>query len=278
VRLLLRAKRRQRSAHRIEVERLLDDGLTGLQERALALELGLDPALEEAETVHVLELGLGAERLAARRAQRDIRVAAQASLLHVHVGDAELAQGVAQELCPRTGLGGASDVGLGHDLDQRRSAPVEVDQRSAGAVDPARSPDVDELRGVLLEVHAMDANLTQPPRRRERDVVLADLVALRQVRVEVVLAVEDGAGRHLAFERGGNLQRIADRLLVWNRQDPGVSQADRAGVHVRLIPEGELATAEHLRPRPELNVDLEADHGFEARVARGPLLGLVRHS
>ena len=35
----------------------------------------------------------------------------------------------------------------------------------------------------------------QPPERRERQVVLADLVALRQVRVEVVLAVPAGRRR-----------------------------------------------------------------------------------
>ena len=44
----------------------------------LALDLGLDPALEEAEAVHVLELGLGAELVARRPAHRDVGVAAQA--------------------------------------------------------------------------------------------------------------------------------------------------------------------------------------------------------
>ena len=41
-------------------------------------------------------------------------------------------------------------------------------------------------------------------------------------------------------------------------------EADRAGVDVRLVAEGELAAAEHLRPRAQLDVDLEPDHGLVA--------------
>ena len=102
------------------------------------------------------------------------------------------------------------------------------------------------------------------PLARERDVVLADLVALRVVGIEVVLAVEDRARRDLAAERQRDLQRVADRLLVGHRQRPGMGEADRAGVDVRLVAEGELAAAEHLRPGRELDVDLEPDHGLVA--------------
>ena len=143
-------------------------------------------------------------------------------------------------------------------------AAVEVDQRGGGAVDPARLADVDHLRRVLLEVDAVDANVAQPPARGQRDVVLADLVALRVVGIEVVLAVEDRPRGDLALERQGDLQRVADRLLVDHRQRARVRQADRAGVDVRLVAERERAAAEHLRPRRELDVDLQADHGLVA--------------
>src|SRR5215210_6975875 len=43
-----------------------------------------------------------------------------------------------------------------------------------------------------------------------------------------------------------------------------MAEADRAGARVRLLPERERAAAEHLRPRLELHVDLEADHRLEA--------------
>ena len=101
---------------------------------------------------------------AALRAQRDVAVHPQAPLLHVHVGDAELAERRPQQLRPLARLGGAADVGLGDDLDQRRAAAVEVDQRGAGAVDPARLADVDELRRVLLEVGAVDADVAEAAR------------------------------------------------------------------------------------------------------------------
>ena len=96
---------------------------------------------------------------------------------------------------------GSVDVGLGDDLDERRAAAVEVDERGAGAVDPARLADVAELRGVLLEVDAVDPDVAEPAVRAVRNVVLADLVALRQVGIEVVLAVEDRPRRDLAAER-----------------------------------------------------------------------------
>ena len=80
------------------MERLLFNGFAAFEHPALALELRLDPPLEKAEAVHVLQLGLGAERVAAGRAQRDVAVDAQASFLHVHVRDPEAAERGAQEL------------------------------------------------------------------------------------------------------------------------------------------------------------------------------------
>ena len=68
MRVLLRAQRRQRAAAGVEVEGLLVDAPAAVEKRRLAGDLGLDPALEEPKAVHVLELGLGPELVAARRA------------------------------------------------------------------------------------------------------------------------------------------------------------------------------------------------------------------
>src|SRR6185503_19000866 len=125
----------------------------------------------------------------------------------------------------------------------------EVDQRGGRAVDAPRFTEVDQLRGVLLEMDAMDSDVAEPALARQRDVVLTDLVALRQVGIEVVLAVKDRARGRLAAQRQGNLERVADRLLVGHRQSPRMPQTDRAGVRIRLVSERELAAAEHLRPR-----------------------------
>ena len=55
-----------------------------------------------------------------------------------------------------------------------------------------------------------------------------------------------------------------DGAGVRHGERPGVAEAHRARAGVRLLAEGERAGAEHLRPRGELDVDLEPDDGLEA--------------
>src|SRR5436305_7499845 len=114
-------------------------------------------------------------------------------------------------------------------------------------------------------MRTVDPDFAEAAVAGQRNVVLADLVRLWTVRIEVVLAVEDRAGGDLAFERGGDHQPVADSLLVGHGQHAGMGEADRAGVDVRLVAEGELATAEHLRSRGELDMDLEAYDRFVIR-------------
>ena len=250
-----------------------------LQGVDLALDLGLQAPLQEAEGVHVLELGLGAEGLP-RPAHRDVGVAAQRALLHVDVGDAQLLHQAAQLGEEGPGLFGRGDVGLAHDLHQRRAAPVEVDQRVVGPVDAARgAAGVDQLAGVLLHVHPGDAHPqvaavlqlhVQVPADAQRQVVLRDLVGLGQIGIEVVLAVEDGALGDAAVEGQRDARGVLDRLLVGHRQHARMAQADRADVGVRRLAEGDLAAAEHLGAGVQLHVDLEADDGFPAVASRRP--------
>src|SRR5262249_35481824 len=56
--------------------------------------------------------------------------------------------------------------------------------------------------------------------------------------------------------------RPLDRLTVRDRKRPGMGEADRARVAVLRREVLERAPAEHLRPRFQVHVDLEADHGF----------------
>jgi hypothetical protein len=266
VRLLLGAQRRDRLRPRVEVQRLLDHDAARGQQRLLPGDLGADPLLDEAERVHVLQLGLDPQLRAAGRADRDVRVAAQRALLHVHVADAELAQRRAQQAQELAGLLGRAQVGLGDDLGQRRAAAVEVHDRRRAAVDAPRRARVDELGGVLLEVHAVDAHVAQVPAPAQGLVVLGDLVALGQVGIEVVLAVEDRPRGEVAAERQTDHQAVVDRLGVGDRQRPREAEADRAGARVRRLAEAQRAAAEHLRPGGELDVDLQPDDGLVGRV------------
>jgi hypothetical protein len=59
------------------------------------------------------------------------------------------------------------DVGRGHDLDERRPAAVEVDERVVRAADAARaSAHVHRLGRVLLEMSTHDPDRTIAIRRR----------------------------------------------------------------------------------------------------------------
>src|SRR5277367_4841281 len=91
-------------------------------------------------------------------------------------------------------IGVPIDFRLTHDLHQRNAGTVEVDERRRGM------PVMQRFSSVLLEMQSLnpnskwhiivpnDVHKSFPHNRR---FVLTDLVALRQIRIEVVLPVED---------------------------------------------------------------------------------------
>ena len=202
------------------------------------------------------------------RAYADVGVPADLALLHVALAHAKLDDEVAQLLEELPRRLRRRDVRLGDDLDERRAATVEVDHGVVRAGDAARvAAGVDELGGVLLHVHPVDAAAEElavdPVLERalggQGRVVLADLVRLGQVRIEVVLAVEDVARLHGAAERQRDARGVLDGALVHHGQRAGVREAHRARVHVGLVALGDGTAAEHLGLRVELDVHLEAD-------------------
>ena len=222
VRLLLGAHDVRRLTAVVPAARLLAQRLARVEGRGLSLDLVGDRTLDRAERVHVLDLDPRAERLGAVRPDRDIRLDAHLAALHVGVGDADRAQQQLQLLGVAAGVLGRADVGLGHDLHERHAGPVEVDQ-----ADPlARGPGaVDELRRVLFEMGAPDPDGLRPGRGvereaavgRQRQLELADLVALGQVRVEVVLAIPARRRRGRSPRRRGRWRgraRRRARLIV----------------------------------------------------------------
>src|SRR5712691_10654705 len=126
---------------------------------------------------------------------------------------------------------------------------------------------MDELARVLLQMHAPDAHLARADLEQtvdaHRQVVLADLIALGQVGIHVVLAVELGVSRDRAVEGEGRLQTGLDRGAVRHGKDAGQAEADLAYVRVRWrIQRSHRAAAEHLRLRLRLDMYLNADHHF----------------
>ena len=193
-------------------------------------DLGVDASRDVVERVHVLDLAARAKLVGAGRANGDVRVDAQRPLLHLCVRDAELDDRLPQELEESLRLLGRADVGSRDDLEQRRAAAVVVDEGVLGPADPARPPaHVDGLRRVLLEVGADDPDLEVTLGHRHyhlavfarRHIVLRDLIALREIGIEVVLAGEHRPRRDLASEREPELHRPLDRCPVHHRQRPG---------------------------------------------------------
>jgi hypothetical protein len=131
---------------------------------------------------------------------------------------------------------------------------------------------VHRLAGVFLEVDPVEADRAggsglapdlDAPARRERPFVLRDLVALREVRVEVVLPLEDGRAVDPAAGRQGEAQGEAHHLAVQDGERARVAEADGADGGVRARAEDDRARAERLRPRLQLGVDFQPDDRFE---------------
>src|SRR5688572_29676604 len=120
------------------------------------------------------------------------------------------------------------------------------------------------LASIFLHVNARDSCALPLPIDLEIEVPalgiglleLTDLVALGQVRIEVVLASEDALLVNLEPKSESRARRQAQRGFVENGQGSRKPQADGAHARIRLAPDGDLAGAEQLRLREQLRVDL----------------------
>ncbi len=89
---------------------------------------------------------------------------------------------------------------------------------------------------------------------------MGELVALRDVGVEIILAVELGEVGEPPSERESDAKHMTDGFLVHHGERAGMSHADRADVHVRPHLVGVvLRITEHLRPRLQFSMDFEAN-------------------
>src|SRR3546814_14366379 len=68
----------------------------------------------------------------------------------------------------------------------------------------------------------------------DRQFVLRDLVALRQIRIEIVLARKHAALGDLGVDRQAELDRVFESGLVQHRQYARHAERDASGLSVRL--------------------------------------------
>ena len=163
------------------------------------------------------------------------------------------------------GLLGGADVGLGDDLHQRHAGAVEVDQgearmlvvqRLAGILLDVQALDADVLAGAVGEVDADDALADQRP------LVLRDLIAGRQIGVEVVLPLEHALQIDRGVDADAGAHRLLDAAAVEHRQHAGEGGVDQAHLGIRLGAEVGGGTGEQLRLGDDLGVHFEPDHHF----------------
>jgi hypothetical protein len=157
--------------------------LTALFEKLdLPARLEFNGALHEAEGVQVLDLAARAQSCTCL-SHGHVGIAAKRAFLHVAVADADPDHQRVQGARVGHRLFRAAKLRLGDDLEERRAGAVEID--AAHAVEVF----VQGLAGVFLEVRRVRRIVLSPSfpwnadgaTLHDRQLVLADLVALRQV-------------------------------------------------------------------------------------------------
>ena len=131
-------------------------------------------------------------------------------------------------------------------------------QRLAGVLFQVRALDLDVEHAAIVHLHAQAAV------RHDRQFVLADLVALRQIRVKVVFARKYTMPRDLAVDRKTEADRLVERGVIRHRQRSRHCDIDDAGVRVRLGAVGGRRAGKQLARGVELGVDFQADDGLPA--------------
>src|SRR5207237_1674075 len=141
------------------------------------------------------------------------------------------------------------------------------------------------LARILLQMDALDAD--RPGRAAlqidldfaladDRVVELADLIALRQIRVEVILPVEPRPGIDLRIQRHAGAYRLPEALLVRHGEHARKGGVDERDLRVRLRPEFGGGAGEELGVAGDLGMDLQPDHHLP--FARGALDAIRRVS
>src|SRR4029077_829727 len=163
---------------------------------------------DKTEGIHILDFGLGPKLFLASWTHADIGVTARGSFLHVDVTDARVEDDFFQSRKVFVGFLGRSDIRRTDYFNQRYPATVQIDR---GLLLRIGKTLVQTLASIFLEVQPRNSNLLDsaagwdldPTVLSQRLIVLRDLVALGQIRIEIILAGEDRCLVYPAIYRHG---------------------------------------------------------------------------
>ena len=215
----------------------------------LAACLIFDGLLNEPQRIHVLDLAARAKMaeitcfteffIGARCADRHVYIRTQIAVLHIPVTRAQIEHDLAQFRDIGRCLLWAANIGARDDLHQRDTRAVEIHERQGGI------HIMDGFACVLLQVDTLNAH--NPCRAiakldqnlafaHDRVIQLADLIALRKVRVEIVFAVKGRKQIDFRLQTQPCAHRLGHAGLVDHRQHPWHASIHKGHVRIGFCP------------------------------------------
>ena len=141
---------------------------------------------------------------------------------------------------------------------------------------------MDRLARILFQMDAFNAHQTRHtgrhfdqhfPLAHDGVVKLADLIALRQVGVEIVLAVKGRTQVDRSLQPQPRAHRLFDAKGVDNRQHARHGRIDKSHVGIGFRPHLGRGARKELGVRGDLGMDLHPDHQFPIMLCPGNHLG-----
>jgi len=167
------------------------------------------------------------------------------------------------------GFSRAAHFRFTHNFEKRGAGTVQVD--TCLSVDNA----MDALTRVFFKMCACQVNgfcvccsvgifylNRQFAADDDRMLELADLIGLRQVRIEIVFAVKNRTVGDFGIDGQAEADRFFDGFTVEHRKAARESKVDRASMSVRLCAEGGRRSGKDFRFSGQLDVCFQSDNNF----------------
>ena len=145
---------------------------------------------------------------------------------------------------------------------------------------------MDGLSGVLLEMQPLDTDRKNIAVVRlnldgaladDRVLVLRDLIALREIGIEVILAVETRHQIDGRIQAKAGADRLFDTKPVEHRKHARKRCVDQRDVGVRIGAESGRSTRKQLGAGCDLGMDLEPHHNLPVACRSGNEIGSAHH-